>query len=525
MAINLQEDHSFWLLGISIGIASLFVLVLLTCICKVLFIVEDEGNILGTENQEYNVPNEFLNDEESLVHLAEEFDFTQLSPEEQSAYLRGEEFTKLHPPLYENFKGKSYSEADDLLVKEIGINAFEFEQEANPLEARYIVADKTEIQFHKNDKPYSTSTAILNHALPVKRSTPDTVYFEVKVFEFLADLPNAHFSIGLVTKPYPSEFRLPGYNAFSIAYESTGNLKINKPFPTLLQQHQGENSKFNAQVLPPLLQSDVVGFGYVIPSGTIFITRNGKKLLDVMKGCYVDLYPAIGCFLTNAKFQCNLGQLGFLWIEANVRKYGFISNSDYKKIRGDRGLAALPTYGHVTQTDSDKILEKGEELPPSYPEEELDFFGRSSKDLVRVGSSSKAQNRSNLSLRDEKKDITEKPNDEVRGASVITHYLDDNMDLRERLYEQASENDAITSERAPLIDPEYNVEATYHSLRDLPSSVTESLEKDRNEPLQNDTVPVDTERNVTLPTSQVSSDKGKKKKKSLKKNKRKSKRK
>ena len=87
-------------------------------------------------------------------------------------------------------------------------------------------------------------------------------------------------------------------------------------------------------------------------------------------------------FSTNAKFQVNLGQLGFVWIEANVRKYGFVSTSDYKKISGDRGLASLPQYDKVI-VEGDKVLDKGEELPPRYPEEELDFFGRTVNDNVK----------------------------------------------------------------------------------------------------------------------------------------------
>lgn len=94
-----------------------------------------------------------------------------------------------------------------------------------------------------------------------------------------------------------------------------------------------------------------------------------------MKGCFVDLYPAVGCFSTNAKFQVNLGQSGFVWIEANVRKYGFVSTSDYKKLGGERGLANLPQYNKVLKDNSDKLLDKGEELPPRYNlEEELDFL-------------------------------------------------------------------------------------------------------------------------------------------------------
>ncbi|CUM66327.1 uncharacterized protein PRCAT00003989001 [Priceomyces carsonii] len=417
-------------------------LVLFLCAYKV-FSNEGDRNdyrlLNGDIIEDSAVPHEFLNDEESLLHLADEFDFTSLPPEEQSAYLKGEEFVKNNPPNFQNIRGKSFTHEDDLSIRERGIGAFEFEQEQDILHSRYIVADKTEVIFQNNDAPYSTATAVLNLALPVKnRPHSDTVYFETKVFEYPNDNPNGHFSIGLVTKPYPSHFRLPGYNTFSIGYESTGNLKINKPFPAPLQQHQGEQSQYNAFVLPPLQQGDVVGFGYVIPTGTIFITRNGRKLMDVMKSCFIDLYPAVGCFLTNAKFQVNIGQLGFVWIEANVRKYGFISTSDYKKIVGDRGLASLPEYTNVLKNDSDKVLEKGEELPPRYPEDEIDFFGGTTK----IGSST---------LEAPKGEKYNKETKVVGSSSQVTDDPEEIMDMRERLYEQNITNDKNAYESAPLL--------------------------------------------------------------------------
>lgn len=413
-----------------------------------------------------DVPREFINDEETLSFLADEFDFTNLSPEEQQAYLRGEEFSKTTPPNFNNTRGKSYTHEDDLIIKDCGLNAFEFEQDEEILNSRYIVADKTEIHFINNDSPYSTATSVLNYSLPVKNRTySDTIYFETKVFEYDSNKENSHFAIGLVTKPYPSSFRLPGYNNFSIAYESTGNLKINKPFPTPLQQHMDVNSKFNAQVLPPLQQSDVVGFGYVVPTGTIFITRNGKKVMDVIKDCFIDLYPAVGCFLTNAKFQVNIGQLGYVWIEANVRKYGFISTSDYKKIGGDRGLASLPQYGDLGKQEGDKLLDKGEELPPDYPEDELDFFGRSTKDIVRFGSSSKNQGPNNE--KNEELDDEVKP--ENASHSVITDEPEELMDLRERLYEQNTDaTNGKNSESVPILSGG-NV-ANYSSFEESDSS-------------------------------------------------------
>ncbi|ODV78310.1 SPRY-domain-containing protein [Suhomyces tanzawaensis NRRL Y-17324] len=411
------------------------VLVLFICVCKIYlhYSGRDEYTLLDDSDEYF--PRDFVVDPESLTQLAERFEFVELSPEEQNSYLRAQEFAKQNPPATAHVRGRSYTLEIEEVIKECGVNAFQYDSDDSEiLNARYVVADKTELIFNNNDLPYSTATAAFNYALPVKnRVYSDTVYFETKVFEFNNNTnPNAHFAIGLITKPYPTAFRLPGYNNFSIAYESTGNLKINQPFPTPLQQHQGERSEYNAQVLPPLEQSDIVGFGYVISSGTIFITRNGKKLMDIMKGVTIDMYPAVGCFLTNAKFQTNIGQLGFVWVEANVRKYGFVSRSEYKKIKGDRGLAALPNYGLVLD-EGDEILAKGEELPPRYPEDELDFFGRSSQDVVRLGSSSKADQRDEEKTDDEKKTGS--------SSSKVTNETEEEMSLRERIYEQITHDE------------------------------------------------------------------------------------
>lgn len=479
MMIGSWELDPVDILIIFIVVSILLFIILFFIAYKVFFSgsFRHDYHLLGDDAFRYgDVPREFINDEESLTHLAEEYDFTHLSPEEQNSYLKGEEYTKSNPPNFHNIRGKSFTPEDEVLIKDCGINAFEFEQEHDILLARYIVADRTEIHFLNNDTPYSTATSVLNYCLPVKNRTySDTVYFEVKVFEYDTSNENGHFAIGLVTKPYPLSFRLPGYNNFSIAYESTGNLKINKPFPTPLQQHMGDNSKFNAQVLPPLSQSDTVGFGYVISTGTVFITRNGKKLMDILKDCYVDLYPAVGCFSTNAKFQANLGQLGYVWIEANVRKYGFISTSDYKKIKGDRGLAALPQYGSINKSEGDKLLDKGEELPPDYPEDELDFFGRSTKDLVRIGSSSKS-NKNNEQTEKNEKSIDSKQDDEefkepkvpisnVKSSSLVTDEPEEIMDLRGRLYEQeiTSRKTDDDSETTPLIKSTLDNDSNYQT--------------------------------------------------------------
>jgi hypothetical protein len=101
---------------------------------------------------------------------------------------------------------------------------------------------------------------------------------------------------------------------------------------------------------PPLTQGDVVGVGYRPRSGTIFFTRNGKKLEDVAHGQKSqNFFPTIG-----ANGPCtvhvNFGQLGFVFIEANVKKWGLAPMTG--------SLAPPPPYG---SEQGSILLESGRE--------------------------------------------------------------------------------------------------------------------------------------------------------------------
>lgn len=130
-------------------------------------------------------------------------------------------------------------------------------------------------------------------------------------------------SIGVTTKPYPL-FRLPGLHKYSVAYNSTGHRRLNQPFaPT----NYG----------PAYVQGDVIGVGYRPRTGTIFFTRNGKKLEDVIHGYKSqNFFPTVG-----ANGPCNVhvnfGQSGFVFIEANVKKWGLAPMTG--------SLAPPPPYG------------------------------------------------------------------------------------------------------------------------------------------------------------------------------------
>ena len=115
-----------------------------------------------------------------------------------------------------------------------------------------------------------------------------------------------------------------GWHKSSIAYTSTGQRRYNQPFtPT----NYG----------PEYVQGDVVGVGYRPRTGSVFFTRNGKKLDDVAHGLKTqNFFPTVG-----ANGPCtvhvNFGQSGFVFIEANVKKWGLAPMTG--------SLAPPPPYG------------------------------------------------------------------------------------------------------------------------------------------------------------------------------------
>lgn len=90
--------------------------------------------------------------------------------------------------------------------------------------------------------------------------------------------------------------------------------------------------------------------GYRPRTGTVFFTRNGKKLDDVAHGLKSqNLFPTVG-----ANGPCtvhvNFGQSGFVFIEANVKKWGLAPTTG--------SLAPPPPYG---SEQGSILLEAGRE--------------------------------------------------------------------------------------------------------------------------------------------------------------------
>ncbi|KAG0277944.1 Rsp5p-dependent ubiquitination, sorting of cargo proteins at the multivesicular body, partial [Linnemannia exigua] len=191
-----------------------------------------------------------------------------------------------------------------------GVSAWEFEPS---YDHQLYVHDRTELSFF--DRVASIQT---NLPLPKQQ---EVYYWEVKMFE---KSPRTTIAIGVATKPYPLT-RLPGWNRHSIGYFS----------------HNGQkycNSLWSGVPFgPTYFEGDVVGCGYRPRNGTIFFTRNGKRIDDAYTGYgRTNLFPTVGatgpCVL-----HINFGQSGFVFVEANVKKWGLAPAAG--------SLAPPPAYG------------------------------------------------------------------------------------------------------------------------------------------------------------------------------------
>ena len=216
-----------------------------------------------------------------------------------------------------------------LAIQEKGVSAWEFEPELEI--ANCFVEGRTEIEFFDSECSVQSN-------LPIPKQN-EVYYWEAKLY----DKPESTLiSIGVTTKPYPL-FRLPGsslspypvskpyltsqipgWHKSSIAYTSPGPRRYNQSFtPTPYG--------------PEYVQGDVIGVGYRPRTGTVFFTRNGKKLDDVTHGLKTqNFFPTVG-----ARGPCtvhvNFGQSGFVFIEANVKKWGLAPMTG--------SLAPPPPYG------------------------------------------------------------------------------------------------------------------------------------------------------------------------------------
>ncbi|KAI5865502.1 SPRY-domain-containing protein [Durotheca rogersii] len=291
--------------GIVIGILSSFgsaILIALIFLVVYFFRYTTSGRIfldrIGRPG-EYDDEQAFAREEAEALESMDDLQRTE--------YLRAKAFIQANPPesLQTDISLSQY-----LAIQEKGVSAWQFEPELEI--ANCFVEGRTEIEF------FDSECTVMSN-LPVPKQN-EVYYWEAKIY----DKPETTLlSIGMSTKPYPL-FRLPGYHKYSIAYTSVGARRYNQPFSA-------------TPYGPQYVQGDVVGVGYRPRTGTIFFTRNGKRLDDVAHGLKSqNFFPSVGANGPCA-VHVNFGQAGFVFIEANVKKWGLAPMTG--------SLAPPPPYG------------------------------------------------------------------------------------------------------------------------------------------------------------------------------------
>lgn len=325
-----------------------------------------------------------------------------LSPEEQFYYRQGEEYIRNNPPIlvsYDTIDSQGNEIIDPIIneqtkqyIEEEGANAWEFDPDSNLPNDTILVENKSEVSFLNYNYDASVTTNlpipclnrvyycefkifevntsdgkinnILNNTTvqPVPTTPEDSTAtndtatrsmdgssIEESIEDFntgnMKAQNNELISFGLSTSPYPY-FRLPGRHHHSVSYDSTGARRLNDSFQ--LEEHL-------QHLFPSFQKGDVIGIGYRTRSGTVFFTRNGKKLSEKSVGGHIRgwkfkyLYPIIGANIP-CRIHVNFGTYGFVYIEANVKKWG------YGKINGMK--LPPPSYENYGQ---DTLLESGAE--------------------------------------------------------------------------------------------------------------------------------------------------------------------
>ncbi|PWA01341.1 hypothetical protein BB558_002561 [Smittium angustum] len=239
------------------------------------------GNDSDTEELDYSANV----DEAQRQRLMENQEFRQ-------SYELGQAFERQYP--YGSMNTQITPE-QQTLITEKGVSAWEFSVES---EENVIVNDKADLQFLGGDNLVQT-----NIPIPKKNSV---YYFETKITELTQ---NTNIYIGLATKPYPS-WRMVGFNKYSVGYHiNTGYVYQNSVF---------KRTKLSAKCKV----GDIIGIGYNPKIGCAWFSFNGKRLSGAFTNLEYNIFPTIStdgpCGLS-----VNFGQRGYVFIEANVKKWGF----------------------------------------------------------------------------------------------------------------------------------------------------------------------------------------------------------
>lgn len=242
---------------------------------------------------------EMIREEENQVYL-------ELNSDEQELYFQSKEYLNNNPYVRDEL-----TLSQNLAIQEKGVKAWEFVKDPMLANNDMMILNRYEITFFKKFE-CSTQT---NLPIPMKN---DVYYFESKMHH-LPHPEDTVVSIGLGIKPYPW-FRLPGRHANSVSYDSDGYRRHNQPFKIT-----------NDPPFPKFIEGDVIGVGYRVRSGTIFFTRNGKKVSELKIGGHIknfkilhkgQIFPIVGAN-NLCSVHVNVGQMGYVFIEGNVKKWGF----------------------------------------------------------------------------------------------------------------------------------------------------------------------------------------------------------
>ncbi|KAH7246859.1 Protein ssh4 [Fusarium solani] len=323
--MGLSSSPSSAFTGVVIGLVSSFGSIVLIALVIFIFWVSgcaSTGRIildrLGRPG-EYDDEQAFARDEAEALEVMDDM--------ARQEYLRAKAWVTANTP---ESAQTDISLSQYLAIQEKGVSAWEFEPELEI--ANCFVEARTEIEF------FDSECTVMSN-LPVPKQN-DVYYWEAKIYE---KPETTLLSIGMATKPYPL-FRLPGYHKYSVGYQSTGTRRYNQPFGA-------------TPYGPQLVQGDVVGVGYRPRTGAIFFTRNGKKLEEVVHGLKSqNFFPAIGAN-GPAMIHVNFGQAGFVFIEANVKKWGLAPATG--------SLAPPPPYG---SEQGSILLETGTDSGTTYPQ-------------------------------------------------------------------------------------------------------------------------------------------------------------
>lgn len=230
-----------------------------------------------------------------------------LSPDDQEMYFQAKEFVKLN-----GFARMNLANWQKDVIKDKGVHAWCFTTAADTQHS-IMIENKNEITFNTRNIPIS-----IQSNLPIPDSK-DVHYIEFKIFDIPEQYKdNTLISLGLSTHPYPS-FALPGRYLHSVAYDSNGDRRHNCPFPI-------SDFKDGRDAFPHLEKGDVIGIGLRRQTRAVFFTRNGKKISESRIGGHVklprsvQLYPTVGS-INPCRVDVNFGQMGFVFIEANVKKW------------------------------------------------------------------------------------------------------------------------------------------------------------------------------------------------------------